>query len=49
MVGVVTIDGILRQRTLTPSIDATNAMNIQVDIEIDKATSLDLMRMIGRF
>lgn len=49
VVGVFTIDSILRQRTLPPSIDATNAMNIQVDIEIDKATSLDLMRMLSRF
>jgi len=42
VVGLVTIDGILRQRALAPSIDTADAMDIQVDIQINEATTLNL-------
>ena len=45
MVGIVTIDGILRQRALAPSIDTANAVDIQVDIQINETTTLDLVGM----
>ena len=49
MVGLVTIDGILRQRALAPSIDTANAVDIQVDIQINETTTLDLVRMASTF
>ena len=42
MVRFVTIDGVLRQRALTPSIDTADTMDIQVDIQINEATTLNL-------
>ena len=49
MVGLVTIDGILRQRALAPSIDTADAVDIQVDIQINEATTLDLVGMTDAF
>ena len=45
MVGLVTINGVLRQRALAPSIDTADAVNIQVDIQINETTTLDLVGM----
>ena len=49
MVGLVTIDGILRQRALAPSIDTADAVDIQVDIQINETTTLDLVGMTDAF
>ena len=45
MIGFVAIDRILGQGALSPGIYATNSMDIQVDIEVDEATTLNLIWM----
>ena len=47
MVRLVAVDRVLGQGTLSPSVDAANTMNVEVDVEIDKASALNLMRMAG--
>ena len=49
MVGLVAIDGILRQRALAPSIDTADAVDIQIDIQINETTTLDLVGMTDTF
>ena len=45
--GLVAVDGILGQGTLSPGIDPAHAVDVQVDIKIDKTATLDVLRMTG--
>ena len=45
MVGPVAIDGVLRQGAPAPGVDATDAMNLKVDVQIDKTATTDFMGM----
>ena len=46
MMGGVAIDGVFRQGTLAPCVGTSHSMNVQVDVEIDKLASLQLMGML---
>ena len=46
MMWLIAIDGIFGQRAAAPCIDTTHAMDIQVDIEIDKLASAQLMGVL---
>ena len=41
--GAVAVDGVLWQGARPPCVDAADAMNIEVDVQIDKAAATDLM------
>ena len=45
MIRLIANDGILWQSTTTPCINTTHTMNIQVDIQINEASTLYFMRM----
>ena len=45
MVGLVAIDGVLRQGALAPAVDTADTVDIEVDIEIDKTSTLEVLRM----
>ena len=47
MIGLVAIDGVLGQGALSPSIDAAHAVDVEIDIEIDKTTTLNVLGMTG--
>ena len=45
MVGFVAINRVLGQCALSPGIYSTDSVDIQVDIEVDEATTLNLIWM----
>ena len=47
--GLIAVNRVLRECALTPGIDTADTVNIQVDIQIDKAPALDLVRMARAF
>ena len=47
VVGLIAIGGVLGQGALTPGIDTTHTVDIEVDIEIDKTTTLDVLGVTG--
>ena len=49
MIWLVTIYGVLWQGTSAPCVDASHTMNIEVDIQIDKLTTLYFMGMANSF
>ena len=49
MVRLVRIDSVLRKCGLSPGIDATDTMDVQVDIQIDETATLDFMGMTDAF
>ena len=46
MARAIAIDGIFGQRAAAPCIDTTHTMDIQVDIDIDKLASVQLIGML---
>ena len=47
MIGLGAVDGILREGALPPCVDASHTVDIQVDIQIDKASPLDILGIAG--
>ena len=47
MVGLVAIYGVLGQGALSPGIDAAHAVDVEIDIEIDKTATLNVLGMTG--
>jgi hypothetical protein len=47
VVGTGGIDGVLRQRALSPGVDTPYSVDFEVDIQIDKTASLDISGMTG--
>lgn len=47
MVGLVAVNSILRQRVLAPCVSTTYAVDVEVNVQIDKAATLDILRMTG--
>ena len=45
MVRGVTVDGVFRQGTFAPGVGAAYAMDIEVDVEVDKIAALQLVRV----
>ena len=43
--GLVAVDGVLGQGTLAPGVGTANAVDIQVDIQIDEATTFYFIGM----
>ena len=46
MVRGVTVDGVFRQGTFAPGVGAAYAMDIEVDVEVDKISSLQFVGML---
>ena len=49
MVRLVRIDSVLRKCGLSPGIDATDTMDVQVDIQVDETAALDFVGMTDAF
>lgn len=49
MVGLVAVNGVGRQRTFTPRVGTANAVDAEVDIQIDKATTAYFVGMTDIF
>ena len=49
MVRLVRIDSVLRKCGLSPGIDATDTMDVQVDIQINETAALDFVGMTDAF
>ena len=49
MMGLVAVDGVLRQGACTPGVHTAHAVHIEVDVQIDKAASLNLVGVLGAF
>ena len=49
MIGFVAVDGVLRQRALSPGINASHTVYVEINIEIDEAATLYLIGMLGGF
>ena len=49
MVRLVSIDSVLRKCGLSPGIDATDTMDVQVDIQVDETAALDFVGMTDAF
>jgi hypothetical protein len=46
VVWLVAVDGVLRQRTLSPGIHSSHTMDVEVDVEVDELSSGEFMRML---
>ena len=49
MVSLAARDGVLWQGAPSPSVGTAHTMNIQVDVEVDKTSALNLVGMVGMF
>ena len=49
MVGFIAIDGVLWQCACSPSVHTTNAVDVEVDVQVDEAATLNLVGMLGNF
>ena len=47
VVRAIGVDGVLRQRALSPGVDTPYSMDVEVDVQIDKTATLDIGRMTG--
>ena len=45
MVGLIGIDGVLWKGLFAPSVGTTNAVNVEVDVQIDEAPTMYLIGM----
>jgi len=47
VVRAIGVDGVLRQRALSPGVYTPYSMDVEVDVQIDKTAALDIGRMTG--
>ena len=45
MVGLIAINSILRECALAPGVDASHTVNVEIDVQIDESSTLDLVWM----
>ena len=45
MVGAVGVDSVLWERALPPGVDAADAVDVEIDVEVDEAAAGDVGRM----
>ena len=44
--GLIAVDGVFRQGTLAPCVCTSHTVNVEVDVEVDKISSLQLVGML---
>ena len=49
MVGLVAVDGVLGQCPLSPSVDAADTVDVEVNIQVDETATLDLVGVTRLF